>query len=102
MGTAWMMYTQDYDERFPTSQPLNVWGDCATMKDRGSYGGWVGNLLVPYSKNTDIFKCPSVPKATVVNYGSGCAGPSNVDEAYAKTKWGIPYIYISYSYNYVA
>jgi len=37
MGTAWMMYTQDYDETFPSSQPLNVWDDCATMKDRGSF-----------------------------------------------------------------
>ena len=28
------MYLQDYDEEFPQSQPLNVWDDCATMKNR--------------------------------------------------------------------
>jgi len=101
MGTAWMMYSQDYDERFPQSQPLNVWGDCATMKDRGSFGGWVGNLLVPYTKNTDIFKCPSNPKGNTVNTGNNCANGNN-DEAFAKSKWNIPYVYMSYSYNYVA
>src|SRR5437588_9503485 len=52
VGQAWMMYTQDYDERFPTSDPGDVanmwlpngqtqWGRCADMKDRAGYGGWV-------------------------------------------------------------
>src|SRR3954447_10978510 len=48
MGLAWMMYAQDYDERYPTSDGGGAWGDCPTMKDRGSFGGWIGNLLVPY------------------------------------------------------
>jgi prepilin-type N-terminal cleavage/methylation domain-containing protein/prepilin-type processing-associated H-X9-DG protein len=100
MGLAWMMYAQDYDERFPQAQPLGVWGDCATMKDRGSFGGWIGNLLVPYTKNTGIFTCPTQPKLSAVNGGNGCT-PGN-DEALAKQKWGIPYIWCSYGYNYVA
>jgi prepilin-type N-terminal cleavage/methylation domain-containing protein/prepilin-type processing-associated H-X9-DG protein len=100
-GTAWMMYTQDYDETFPSSQPLNVWDDCATMKDRGSFGGWIGNLLTPYSKNSAIFKCPSNPQGNTVNYGTNCWS-SGQAESVAQAKWNIPYIYQSYAYNYVA
>src|SRR3989475_5553945 len=52
MGYAWMMYAHDYDERFPMSNGgSTVWNDCPTMKDRGSFGGGVGNLLGPYAKN---------------------------------------------------
>jgi prepilin-type N-terminal cleavage/methylation domain-containing protein/prepilin-type processing-associated H-X9-DG protein len=98
MGTAWMMYAQDYDERFPYSNPGPAWGDCRTMKDRGSFGGWIGNLLVPYTKNSDIFKCPSNPTLNTVNNASGCGGT----EAVARTNWGIPYLYVSYGYNYIA
>jgi prepilin-type N-terminal cleavage/methylation domain-containing protein/prepilin-type processing-associated H-X9-DG protein len=105
MGTAWMMYQQDYDEAFPQSQPLNSWNDCATMKDRGSYSGWIGNLLMPYSKNATIYRCPSLPNNTTVNYGNGnvddCWNSSEPDSQ-AQAKWNIPYIHVSYSYNYVA
>src|SRR5437588_9008231 len=58
MGTAWMLYAQDYDEMFPFSMsgdPVNSfpnnWGRCSDMKDRSHFGGWIGNLLVPYTKN---------------------------------------------------
>src|SRR6059036_3677856 len=55
IGTAWRLYTSDYDEMFPTSDPgdvANMWVPggqskslrCDDMKDRGGYGGWVGNL----------------------------------------------------------
>jgi len=99
MGTAWMMYTQDYDEEFPQSQPLNVWDDCATMKDRSEFGGWLGNVLVPYSKSVAIFKCPSNPQGNTVNYGTDC-WDSSQPESNAMAKWKIPYIYQSYAYNY--
>jgi prepilin-type N-terminal cleavage/methylation domain-containing protein/prepilin-type processing-associated H-X9-DG protein len=99
MGTAWMMYQQDYDETFPSSQPLNVWDDCATMKDRGSFGGWTGNLLMPYSKNAAIFKCPSFPRANSINRGSTCAPV--VDEGVVMAQWQIPMLWTSYAYNYV-
>lgn len=105
MGAAWMMYTQDYDEMFPQSLPLNVWADCATMKDRSEFGGWVGNLLVPYSKNVAIFKCPSNPYDNPVNFGINCANGGSSDknpqdEVFARTHWNIPYVYQSYAYNY--
>src|SRR6266566_4138934 len=47
------------------------WGRCEDMKDRGSFGGWIGNLLVPYSKNVKIFTCPSNPRLSIVNDAQG-------------------------------
>jgi len=91
MGLAWTMYAQDYDERYPTSAPPGDVHICPTMKDRGSYGGWIGNLLIPYSKNTNIFECPSNPKLSSVN--QGCE---------KDPKWGVVYGYTSYGYNYVS
>jgi prepilin-type N-terminal cleavage/methylation domain-containing protein/prepilin-type processing-associated H-X9-DG protein len=102
MGSAWVMYAQDYDERFPQAQPLNSWDNCATMKDRGSFGGWIGNLLQPYAKNSAIFICPTNPRLNNVNYGTGCAGSGNTDGEFAKTRFGIQYVFTSYGYNYVA
>ncbi len=95
MGTAWMMYAQDYDERFPAASPNN-WDTCPTMKDRGSFGGWIGNLLYPYTKNNGIYTCPSNPTISAVNRGSGCNNNNNVNQ------WNIPYAWTSYGYNYVS
>ena len=64
-----MIYAQDYDERYPTAAPPGDVHTCPTMKDRGSYGGWIGNLLIPYCKNVNIFECPSNPKLLPVNQG---------------------------------
>jgi prepilin-type N-terminal cleavage/methylation domain-containing protein/prepilin-type processing-associated H-X9-DG protein len=104
MGSAWMLYAQDYDEMFPMAYPggiANV-GRCSDMKDRGGYQGWIGNLLMPYTKNGTIFQCPSHPRGTPVNgIPFGCAVPGN-DEAFARQRWGIPYIWVSYGYNYVS
>jgi prepilin-type N-terminal cleavage/methylation domain-containing protein/prepilin-type processing-associated H-X9-DG protein len=104
MGVAWMMYAQDYDERFPYALPGtdSNWGRCIDMKDRGSFGGWIGNLLVPYSKNVSIFTCPSNPKLSNVNTGNNCAGANGDDAAGALAKYGIPFVWTSYGYNYVS
>src|SRR5438105_7702930 len=61
LGTAWTMYVQDYDEQI--GQANNPAGphDCPTMPGRSQYGGWEGNILRPYIKNTKVFVCPSVP-----------------------------------------
>jgi len=100
MGTAWMMYAQDFDERFPTANPLGIWDHCPTMKDRGGYGGWIGNLLMPYTKNANVYTCPTNPKLNAVNRGTNCS--PNADETLAKTQYGIQYLWTSYGYNYVA
>ena len=48
LGTAQMMYTQDYDETYPKAYHSTPNGDV----------GWY-LLIQPYAKNTKIFRCPS-------------------------------------------
>jgi prepilin-type N-terminal cleavage/methylation domain-containing protein/prepilin-type processing-associated H-X9-DG protein len=98
MGLAWMMYAQDYDERYPTSNGGGTWDDCRVMQDKGGWSGWIGNLLIPYTKNTEIFQCPSNPELAPVNYGGG----PNFDACWQQTTYPIPYRYVSYGYNYIA
>ena len=74
LGTAWMMYVQDYDESFPPSNsPANSqWGASTTYtgkfpckpcrphlkgNDAVIYDPTV--YAIPYVKNYDLFKCPS-------------------------------------------
>jgi len=53
MGTAMMMYAQDYDEHFPPlyNTPVNSSGTTITA-------AW-NYLIQPYVKNAQIFNCPS-------------------------------------------
>ena len=48
LGTAQMMYAQDYDETYPKAYHQTPQGDV----------GWY-LLIQPYAKNTKIFRCPS-------------------------------------------
>jgi prepilin-type N-terminal cleavage/methylation domain-containing protein/prepilin-type processing-associated H-X9-DG protein len=83
MGTAFQMYTQDYDETYPGASPGN-WDDCSVMPAKGGWGGWVGNLLIPYTKNTEIYQCPS--RRNLITVNNNCAT--------------VPYTRVSYSFNY--
>jgi len=61
IGLAFMQYTQDYDERWPYAYSVTGMGNTvntdwnATAADKG----WISNALVPYTKNQQIFICPS-------------------------------------------
>lgn len=58
MGTATLMYVQDYDEQMPLSAYL----------DTGQKVGFhVVDLIFPYAKNADVFRCPSAPNALNFN-----------------------------------
>jgi len=85
IGTAWTMYLQDYDEKIASANNPIGWGDCPTMPGRSQFGGWEGNLLAPYLKNTKVFLCPSTPGQTVNN---NCTT--------------VNYLVESYAYNYVS
>lgn len=53
LGTAIMMYLEDYDETYPFAYLDETYkGKSAT--------DWYGNLQ-PYIKNTDVYLCPSAP-----------------------------------------
>jgi prepilin-type N-terminal cleavage/methylation domain-containing protein/prepilin-type processing-associated H-X9-DG protein len=72
IGTALMMYAQDYDEMLPgyrfgestTPQMNPYWADpnVGNQADRNIF---LNQLLNPYTKNDDIWKCPSNPNAWV-------------------------------------
>jgi prepilin-type N-terminal cleavage/methylation domain-containing protein/prepilin-type processing-associated H-X9-DG protein len=50
IGTAILQYTQDYDERTPSSWYIN----------NGGNGGWRWmDTIIPYCKSVQIFDCPS-------------------------------------------
>ncbi|GAB4453398.1 MAG: hypothetical protein OHK0029_06140 [Armatimonadaceae bacterium] len=59
IGTGLMMYAQDYDEYLPMRYGgacNNGTGDC----ENGMTRSWK-NMLAPYIKNRDIYRCPSNP-----------------------------------------
>jgi len=107
MGTAWMMYAQDYDELFPINclSSNNTWGSgwsgdgplgpCQFMGEMHCFGGWIGNSLMPYTKNAGIYECPSTVRGMSVNTG-------DANKCINQTRFPIPYRYVSYGYNYIA
>jgi len=58
IGTAWVMYTQDYDER----APINTW-NLGTFPGDPPGGGFMNQIMFvriqPYVKNFQVYKCPS-------------------------------------------
>lgn len=73
IGTAVLMYTQDYDERFPAT--FHGWPTTPTVD--------FPNLTQPYLKNSQIFKCPSDSNADgVVPTLSGQTPPFPVSYYY--------------------
>jgi prepilin-type processing-associated H-X9-DG protein len=54
------MYVQDYDEKFPQNDPV-AYTDPLGPQLRGEWTGWISNLVYPYTKNSQIFLCPSSP-----------------------------------------
>lgn len=69
LGSAFMMYTQDFDERYPVRAPAPS-------------GHW-GYVIMPYIKNVGVFKCPSNPNATFAATGTPPAGQQVLPRSYA-------------------
>lgn len=81
--TGVKMYAQDYDEQ----SMEYLW----YQLPNGNWPGWM-EMVHPYIKNTDIFICPSAPRA-VSDYTTGCtAAPSKVTSTYVWPGW-FPYDY---------
>ncbi|MBD3173747.1 MAG: prepilin-type N-terminal cleavage/methylation domain-containing protein [Armatimonadia bacterium] len=75
VGTAWMMYTMDYDERL---LPIRAG---QTTNQFGQFGDiWWAEILMPYVKNTQIYKCPSAPLTQF--YGYEQPSPYSPPDAY--------------------
>jgi len=92
IGTGWMMYVQDYDEK----TPLNWWSDtpCAPNTTGGSGRGAqpiMFRRIQPYVKNTAVLICPSDGAPTAgddgVDPNTGC-GTGNVHFSYSSSDEG--------------
>ena len=63
IGQAFWMYLQDYDERMPDRRDLKLqlgyrpWSSWPPSDPRC---GWAGIVLEPYTRNWNIWNCPSV------------------------------------------
>jgi len=79
LGLAFMQYSQDYDEVHPfaeiylppgTSTLDNYWNRVTKSSWAATYLLWI-DVLRPYVKNDQIFRCPSNPTHWV-GYGWNC------------------------------
>ena len=84
IGLAIRMYVQDYDETFPHNcdEPRPNGALKMTPVQGTCWAGWISNVLIPYERNAQIYKCPTL---------STTAGFSN---------WRLPDKAGSYCYNY--
>lgn len=70
IGTAFQMYTQDYDELLPDRRDLKItlpggympWSGWPVSDPRG---GWAALVLQPYTRNNAIWSCPSLIRTPV-------------------------------------
>ena len=91
IGNAITMYAQDFDEQYPHSS----WGVapvCANFMARSTHQGWIGNILYPYTKNAQIYQCPSNPRPMTTNGG--------ITNGQFTCGNQVAYVNFSYAYNY--
>jgi len=67
IGLAIMSYTQEYDENYP---PYFNYTDPANPDNGTSNSAVWKQLVQPYVKSTDLFKCPSNPRNGEVDWGA--------------------------------
>jgi prepilin-type N-terminal cleavage/methylation domain-containing protein/prepilin-type processing-associated H-X9-DG protein len=90
IGTAVLLYVQDYDERLPDRRDLKTtladgyrpWAPAWPASD--PRGGWAGAVLFPYTKSLEILSCPSLDGAfeEVAQVRQSTRGPlADIDSA---------------------
>jgi len=67
LGLANLMYAQDYDEKLPSFNQVAISGynDGVSANGISAY-----SKILPYTKNVQIFACPSVQPTPTYTYGS--------------------------------
>jgi prepilin-type N-terminal cleavage/methylation domain-containing protein len=88
IAMAWSMYVQDHDEAFPPGFYFGV--------ENGAPCFYVGlhRAVLPYTKNNDIWRCPTNPTAHHVP-----SAHANMGLPKDCTSGGFPVEYISYVWN---
>jgi prepilin-type N-terminal cleavage/methylation domain-containing protein/prepilin-type processing-associated H-X9-DG protein len=84
IGLAVRMYVQDYDETFPDNcdEPRPYGSLTRNAMEGTCWSGWISNVLAPYERNAQIYKCPSLSTTWGFN------------------NWRLPDKAGSYAYNY--
>jgi len=77
IGLAFAMYSSDYDER----TPYNSDSTNSTPQLEASWNGWISNVLIPYTKNQQLYICPT--------RNNGWADPWNNN---ARVSYGYDYL----------
>jgi prepilin-type N-terminal cleavage/methylation domain-containing protein len=72
IGTAFAMYTEDYDERLPDRRDLKIslptgFHPWTTWPATDPRGAWAQIVMQPYVKNNDIWACPSIKGSSLGN-----------------------------------
>ena len=80
IGTAAMMYVQDYDETYPINN--FTYSSGGSTKWIEAHGGWMGHLQ-PYIKNAEVFKCPQAKSQTM----DTIRGPGGVAAGTVRVPW---------------
>jgi prepilin-type N-terminal cleavage/methylation domain-containing protein len=70
IGTAFALYTQDYDERLPDRRDLKTalpggYQPWSTWPPSDPRAGWAAVVLDPYVRNSSLWTCPSVAGSTL-------------------------------------
>lgn len=103
IGTAWLMYSADYNEKTPPLRMINpalgrgqvAGGGCEANGQR--YFG-VHDLMEPYIKNVQVFVCPSARPTDGYVPNAGNAS----DVAYGNARGGLDKLRFTYATNYIA
>jgi prepilin-type N-terminal cleavage/methylation domain-containing protein/prepilin-type processing-associated H-X9-DG protein len=98
IGAAFTMYVGDYDDAMPLSRP-GFTTACQRALLWTQTSGWIANGLLPYTKSTAIWSCPSdggTGRARDVD-GGACGIPGSPE--YDANRERI--FKVSYCYNYV-
>jgi prepilin-type N-terminal cleavage/methylation domain-containing protein/prepilin-type processing-associated H-X9-DG protein len=71
LGTALVMYVQDYDETFPI-QPENQRVFNRWNNENFVWHPWnIRNVMLPYTRNVEIYVCPNPYSPDLVRYAKG-------------------------------
>jgi prepilin-type N-terminal cleavage/methylation domain-containing protein/prepilin-type processing-associated H-X9-DG protein len=108
IGTAMMMYVQDYDETFPYwswwySSDLGGGPYAGSPGGTSAFNHWEGfwfNAIYPYVKNSQVFACPSTNDHSTVSQNAMWGWTGDAPNTWVSHGWTPEMINATVSYGY--
>ena len=101
IGAALMMYTSDYDDLLPLANEYPATSSPNAAHHEGPPG--IMDILMPYTKNTQIYRCPSdkdglyKEQGTSYDYANGLQEPgmlpNTMDSPWGRDPVGVPIVF---------